>query len=85
MTHNVNYFAPFVALFCRHTVASSWLPRLLGLVVGDVPAGRGPMAGSTEAGLPVEADGLAEPDGSLTKMFITVFNGLVDYMPRPQG
>lgn len=70
---------------CRHTVASSWLPRLLGLVVGDVPAGRRPVGNSHGPGPHVQADGLGEPDGGLTKMFITVFNGLVDYMPRSQG
>ncbi|CAM9161574.1 unnamed protein product, partial [Hapterophycus canaliculatus] len=71
----------------RHTVTSSWLPRLLGLVVGDVPAGRvaspnpcsegGFGGGASEDG---EAGG-----GNLTKMFITVFNGAVDYMPQSKG
>lgn len=68
----------------RHTVASSWLPRLLGLVVGDVPAGKTP-SGNCEAGGGVGANGTGEVGGSLTKMFITVFNGVVDYMPQSQG
>lgn len=73
---------------CRHTVASSWLPRLLGLVVGDVPAGRaastntcGPGLGGNTNG---NTNGMGEAGGNLTKMFITVFNGVVDYMPHSQ-
>lgn len=56
-------------------MTSSWLPRLLGLVVGDVPAGRGVQAPSAEGG---------DAGGNLTKMFITVFNGVIDYMPPSQ-
>lgn len=69
----------------RHTVTSSWLPRLLGLVVGDVPAGKTPSSGNFEAGGGVGANSTGEVGGSLTKMFITVFNGVVDYMPQSQG
>ncbi|CAM9374638.1 unnamed protein product [Scytosiphon promiscuus] len=71
----------------RHTVTSSWLPRLLGLVVGDVPAGRvaPPNIYPEEAfGGSVNEDGEAG-GGNLTKMFITVFNGAVDYMPQSRG
>ncbi|CBN78544.1 ATG2 Autophagy-related protein homolog [Ectocarpus siliculosus] len=70
----------------RHTVASSWLPRLLGLVVGDVPAGRAVSSNCCKAGAGVGANEIGEAGGgSLTKMFITVFNGVVDYMPQSQG
>lgn len=68
----------------RHAVASSWLPRLLGLVVGDVPAGRGESVNNSQTGVDVDS-GISEPGGNLTKMFITVFNGVVDYMPHSQG
>lgn len=60
-------------------MASSWLPRLLGLVVGDVPAGRAASPNNDAT------NGMGEPGGNLTKMFITVFNGVVDYMPQSQG
>lgn len=69
----------------RHTVASSWLPRLLGLVVGDVPAGTASSSRNCDAGGGVGTAGVGETGGSLTKMFITVFNGVVDYMPQSQG
>lgn len=67
---------------CRHTVASSWLPRLLGLVVGDVPAGRAASTNTCAPGLGGNTNGMGEAGGNLTKMFITVFNGVVDYMPH---
>lgn len=67
-------------------MASSWLPRLLGLVVGDVPAGRAVSSNCCKAGAGVGANEIGEAGGgSLTKMFITVFNGVVDYMPQSQG
>eukprot|EP00903_Cladosiphon_okamuranus_P020010 g18380.t1 len=69
----------------RHTVSSSWLPRLLGLVVGDVPAGKASSSRNCETSVGPGADGVGEAGGSLTKMFITVFNGVVDYMPQSQG
>lgn len=72
-------------VICRYTVTSSWLPRLLGLLVGDVPAGRGVSANTSETGVGVNARLNVEPGGSLTKMFITVFNGVVDYIPQAQG
>lgn len=68
-------------------MTSSWLPRLLGLVVGDVPAGRvaSPNHCSQEGlGGCASEDGDAG-GGNLTKMFITVFNGAVDYMPQSRG
>lgn len=69
----------------RHTVSSSWLPRLLGLVVGDVPAGRASSSRNCETGDGLGTNGIGDTGGSLTKMFITVFNGVVDYMPQSQG
>ena len=77
------FFSSFHAR--RHTVASSWLPRLLGLVVGDVPAGSASSSTNSDADGGVGATGNGNTGGSLTKMFITVFNGVVDYMPQSQG
>jgi len=76
---------PFKSYARRHTVASSWLPRLLGLVVGDVPAGKASSSRNCDAGSGEDSAGTGETGGSLTKMFITVFNGVVDYMPQSQG
>lgn len=77
------FFGPHVRM-CRHTVASSWLPRLLGLVVGDVPAGRAASGNTCGSGVGGSSNGMGEASGNLTKMFITVFNGVVDYMPHSQ-
>lgn len=65
-------------------MASSWLPRLLGLVVGDVPAGRAASTNTCGPGLGGNTNGMEEAGGNLTKMFVTVFNGVVDYMPHSQ-
>ncbi|CAM9138705.1 unnamed protein product, partial [Choristocarpus tenellus] len=65
----------------RHTVSSTWLVRLLGLVVGDVPSGMGAPACSDDGNLDNTGQSSRGQHDSLTKMFITVFNGVVDYMP----
>lgn len=78
-------FMLHILIVFRHTVASSWLPRLLGIVVGDVPAGKA-ASSSCQAGVGgVNANGTEESGGNLTKVFITVFNGVVDYMPQARG
>lgn len=39
---------------------------------------------SSQTGVDINS-GIGESGGNLTKMFITVFNGAVDYMPQSQG